>query len=299
MISTPNPALNTMIYEIFQYANDIAANNKAEAAAYLQKNRSRVVIEGLLKLTYDPAVEWQLPAGRAPYKRDTSVPDGFGMTDLKQEFRRLKVFTDTALNLNKMRREQLWLQMCEGLFWKEADIINYIKDRNLVAMFPNLNAEFVRFVFPELLPQGTAKPIVVNETKVEMEDPSKISEEDLVNGIVTEDGRKVLHVDIGDTPPAVAAEFISDMMKAAIESGNQALIDFVKKSEQEASVEVAKKDTKKPVKSKIASTAKVATKKPVQKKVEVKSGPRLKKDGTPWGKTGKVPGQPPKNQSKK
>lgn len=174
--------MNIMVYEIFDHVNTLAKTDRQAAIEFLQNNRSRVVVEGYLKMNYDPAVEFQLPIGPAPYKKKDDVPDGYCMTDLKQEFRRMRVFTDPDLNLTRVRREQLWLQLCEGLFWKEADMMNKIKDRRLSDMYPELTYSLVKEAFPTSIPDEPAAPVPEEAlTPIDYgDDPSKISEEELI-----------------------------------------------------------------------------------------------------------------------
>lgn len=177
-----NNTMNIMVYEIFQTINDLIKTDKPRAIDLMRNNRSRVVLEGYLRMNYDPSVVFQLPPGQAPFKQQKDVPDGYCLTDLKQEFRRMRVFTDAELNLSRIRREQLWLQMCEGLFWKEATLINKIKDRRITDLYDQMTVEFVRETYPDLLPEVVADP-VPDELIAPVEygdDPSKISEAELI-----------------------------------------------------------------------------------------------------------------------
>jgi len=178
--------MNIMIYEIFEKANEMLKVDKAAGIEFLQNNRSRVVIEGLLKLNYDSAVTFHLPPGIAPYKKQVDVPDGYCLTDLKQEFSRMCIFTNGELNVTRVRREQLWLQMCEGLFWKEAELINKIKDRRLTDLYGTITIDIAREAFPSLVNIVASDP--VPDTVIVPvdfgDDPSKISEEELIKASV-------------------------------------------------------------------------------------------------------------------
>jgi hypothetical protein len=190
-MSFNNSSLNTtniQIYEILAYANDLVDKDKGAAIEYLRNNRSRVIIEGYLKMNYDPSVVFQLPSGQPPFKRQLDVPDGYCLTDLKQEFRRMRIFTDAQMNISKLRREQLWIQMCEGLFWKEADLIAKIKDRRITDLYSNLTSDFVREVFPSSIPEIVAPPIPeeLSDPVDFGEDPAKISEEELIKAAISE-----------------------------------------------------------------------------------------------------------------
>lgn len=175
--------MNNMVYEIFDHVNQLVVTDRPAALDFLRVNRSRTTIEYYLRLNFDPQFQFNLPPGIAPYKKRNDVPEGYGMTDLKQEMRRIRIFLVGAGNINKVRVEHLWLQMCEGLFWKEADLINLIKDHRLTDMYPNLTADLIREAFPTLLPEVLATP-VTNEplpvTQAVLDDPTQISELELI-----------------------------------------------------------------------------------------------------------------------
>lgn len=174
---------NIMLYEIFDHANKLIKTNKAEAIEFLQKNRSRNFIESYLKFNYDPSIKFCIPSGMPDHlKIKDDVPDGYCLTDLKQEFRRMKIFLDDKLNLTRVRREQLWIQMCEGLFWKELILINKIKDRRITDVYDEFTVDFVREVFPNLLPNEVASPVSDEAlAPVDLgEDPSLIPESQLI-----------------------------------------------------------------------------------------------------------------------
>lgn len=71
-------------------------------------------------------------------KRD--IPAGMGITTLRNEFRRVKNFI-TGGSMEKhhgFRREMVWLQMLEGLHYKEAELITQIKDQTMLGLYPQL-----------------------------------------------------------------------------------------------------------------------------------------------------------------
>lgn len=187
-MSISTNTVNIQIYELLQEANTLLKTDKQKAIDFLRNNRFRTIIEGYLKLTYDPSIVFRLPPGVPPFKKQTDVPDGYCLTDLKQEFRRMRIFTDPELNITNIRREQLWLQMCEGLFWKEADLINKIKDRRITDMYDGLTADFIREVFPNLLPEEVAAPVPEEAiAPVDLgEDPSLIPEIELIRAGIKE-----------------------------------------------------------------------------------------------------------------
>ena len=74
------------------------------------------------------------------YKPDTTVPDGFAQTEARVEFRRIKNYQagGSMGNIPSSKRETLWVQMLEGMHWKEANILVHIKDQTLLQVYPKM-----------------------------------------------------------------------------------------------------------------------------------------------------------------
>lgn len=82
-----------------------------------------------------------LPEGMPEtYKPQTDIPVGIADTTARQEFRRIKNFLPggSMSNLSPAKRETFWVQMLEGMHWKEANILIHIKDQTLHVLYPNL-----------------------------------------------------------------------------------------------------------------------------------------------------------------
>lgn len=275
MINTNDKgALATMIYEIFDHAHMLAKQSPEAAKAFFHKQSSLPVIAGLLKINYDPSVKWRIPVGgTVPYKTDKDAPEGYAQTDLKQEYRRLSIFleNDQYTNLPRVKRESLWIQMCEGLHWKEADLINKIKDRNLVATYPLFTADFIRYAFPGLLPAEVGEPVVIED---EVTTPEQVKEIEISLEEAKEESNFVPD-EVVQNHFESYGNSVEDKVKSFIESFDDktVLVDFCKSVLTLVGNEVATEEPKKPVAAK-----------PVEKKSKEQKPPRLKKDGTPWGK---------------
>lgn len=82
-----------------------------------------------------------IPAGTPEtYKPDTSIPDGIANTDVRAEFRRIKNYQaqGTMQKIATSKRELIWVQILEGLHWKEANTLTHIKDQTLLQIYPNM-----------------------------------------------------------------------------------------------------------------------------------------------------------------
>lgn len=80
-----------------------------------------------------------LPEGKTPYK-DEGLPANMADTTITQEFRRiLTMLPDgSAKNLPQWRREEIWMQICQGVHKKEAELLDIVKDQRLLEVYPRL-----------------------------------------------------------------------------------------------------------------------------------------------------------------
>ena len=88
--------------------------------------------------------DWGLPEGMPDVaKIEEDIPDGMGETTIKLEWRRIIQFTDPNANLKNLppwKQEQNWLSIMEGLHHKEAKLMTAVKDRQLLKLYPKLEA---------------------------------------------------------------------------------------------------------------------------------------------------------------
>ena len=99
-----------------------------------------------------------LPIGMPDtYKPDTNIPDGIANTDVRAEFRRIKNFQEngTMTKIPGHKRETLWVQMLEGMHWKEANVMVHIKDQTLLQIYPNMREVLTQLAAKITLPEVT------------------------------------------------------------------------------------------------------------------------------------------------
>lgn len=109
-----------------------------------------------------------LPEGMPDtYKPDSAVPEGISDTTARQELRRIRNFTGAGSlqEQSTARRENLWLQMLEGMHWKEAAVLIQIKDWTLFTAYPNMYEVMERLGTqmdcpnPKSVEKGKKKPV--------------------------------------------------------------------------------------------------------------------------------------------
>jgi hypothetical protein len=135
------------IYEFLKSVND--AKSKAERIRMLQAYPTRPV-KNILAMAFDKNIEFDLPEGAPPFKRDTNEPVGMSSTDLFNEGKRLARCLKSD-PIPALRKEAMFIQILEGLHYTEADLVVAAKDKNLASLFPNIDRETVRKAFPTLL----------------------------------------------------------------------------------------------------------------------------------------------------
>ena len=89
-------------------------------------------------------VEWDLPEGMPKEtKIKDDIPDDMGEATLTLEFRRIKQFTDPSSNMANLppwKREMNWMSIIEGVHHKEAEFLTAVKDKQLLKLYPKLEA---------------------------------------------------------------------------------------------------------------------------------------------------------------
>jgi len=126
------------------------------------------VLRGILQINYDPRVKINLPEGEPPFKKDTSIPVGYSETNLYTEFRRFYIWLDAGVNLTKMRKEQLFMQMLEGLHWSESELVCLAKDRKIQTKYKSIKEDLVREAYPDLMPPKVKEVVTVKKDEASL-----------------------------------------------------------------------------------------------------------------------------------
>ena len=178
---------NATVYELLDHVNTLLDTDRAAAIHFIKNQRAKVAMEEYLRMGFDASVEFILPAGEPPYRTDPHAPIGYGLTDLKQELRRMRLFMKHTANpgVSPSRLESLWVQVLEGLHYKEAKLLSAIKDRNVTSFFHNIDADFIREVYPQWA-TNLASPVVVEPIDLGS-DPAHEDVKELIIGAIIND----------------------------------------------------------------------------------------------------------------
>lgn len=137
--------MKLLISEVIKKASN--AKTKAEKIKILKENNSQA-LRSVLKWNFEPAIVSDIPEGDVPFKRN-DAPMGTEHTMLEREGRNLWRFIKGANTLTRFKREQLFIQLLEGLHESEADIICLVKDKQLHKKY-RITKAVVTSAFPNI-----------------------------------------------------------------------------------------------------------------------------------------------------
>jgi len=137
-----NPLLSEVLAKVSKQ------RTKAKKIQVLKENES-LHLKAILIWNFDDTVVSVLPEGEVPYNKN-EAPAGTEHTYLAHEWKVLYNFVKGGNDsLRAVKREQLFLQLLEGLHPDEADIICLVKDKNLTEKY-KLTQPVVEEAFPDI-----------------------------------------------------------------------------------------------------------------------------------------------------
>lgn len=120
--------MKLLISEVLQKVSN--AKTKAQKIKLLQEFNTPA-LRTILIVNYDESVIPLLPDGDVPYRRN-DAPAGTEHTVLEHEYRKLYLFfKGGSSSLKQSKREDLFIQMLEGLQETEAEVLIAAKDKVL------------------------------------------------------------------------------------------------------------------------------------------------------------------------
>lgn len=120
--------MKLLISEVLQKVSN--AKTKAQKIKLLQEHNTNA-LRSLLIINFDESVVSLLPEGKVPYEPN-DAPAGTEHTLLEKEYRKLYLFfKGGSSSLKQSQRENLFIQMLEGLQEEEAELLILAKDKAL------------------------------------------------------------------------------------------------------------------------------------------------------------------------
>ena len=144
--------MKLLISEVLQKVSN--AKTKAEKIKLLNEHNS-AALRAILIANYDESVISMLPEGEVPFEAN-DAPKGTEHTVLEKEYRKLYLFfKGGSSSLKQSQRENLFIQMLEGLHEEEAQVLILVKDKALGKKY-KLTRACVEEAFPQIKWGGRA-----------------------------------------------------------------------------------------------------------------------------------------------
>ena len=142
------------LHEIFTEVDEVTSVVKK--AQILKDNESdglKIVLRG----AFDNGIEWLIPDSKPPFHPNDAPAYDLAELQLVQEAKKIGRFatlngqpTAQGKDLTKTRREQLFIQLLEGLHISEAEILLTMIGKKL--KYKGLTAKLSNKAFPDLIP---------------------------------------------------------------------------------------------------------------------------------------------------
>ena len=137
--------MKLLISEVLQKVH--SAKTKAQKVKILQDNNTNA-LRSVLIANFDESIHSLLPEGDVPYQKN-DAPVGTEHTVLEQEYRKLYLFFKGGSTIKQSQRENLFIQMLEGLSVEEAELLILVKDKALNKKY-RVTRACVETAFPQI-----------------------------------------------------------------------------------------------------------------------------------------------------
>ena len=145
-----------MISEVLKEAGKL--QSKQEKINYLKQMDSKP-LRNILKGSYDDTIQFKLPKGESPYRKD-DAPKGYEPSNLYKQSSYFKYFFKGGQGdqVSAVRRERMFINVLEALHPDEAELVLTMKEKKLMGKYSGITPLLVTEAFPNLLVKPMANP---------------------------------------------------------------------------------------------------------------------------------------------
>jgi len=141
-----NSSNRLLISEILQKASN--AKTKPEKVKILVDNNTQA-LRSILIWNYDDSVVSLIPPGEVPYTPN-DAPAGTEHTILEKQYSKLFYYIKGGTtDIQQFKREQMFIQLLEGLHSSEAELLCLVKDSQLQSKY-RITKAVVEEAFPSI-----------------------------------------------------------------------------------------------------------------------------------------------------
>ena len=105
----------------------------------LEKYKTNAALKFIFQYAFIPEQKFDLPEGAPPFKEDPA-PLGMSRANFVMETKKLYIFTKQK-ELNKVRKEHLFIQLLENIHPSEAKLLIAVKDQKLNKLYKKVTAD--------------------------------------------------------------------------------------------------------------------------------------------------------------
>ena len=146
--------MDKSLHELF---TEVEKTNSPKEKSEILKSHESDGLKTVLRAAFDTRIGWSIPTSKPPYEPNDAPEWDLADLRLEQEAMKLGRFatmdggaTAQSRDLNRMRKEQLFIQLLEGLHPTEADIMLSLLKKKL--NYKGLTAKVANKAFPNLIP---------------------------------------------------------------------------------------------------------------------------------------------------
>lgn len=130
--------------EIFKHVSDLPATKRTDALKQIGNLRKEVKV--LMWYVFRKDAKFDLPEGAPPYNK-MEIPQNMGLNRLPSEIRKLEYLLPSS-NLNRIKKEKIFIEILEAVTPDEADLVLQIKDKKL--KYKGITRKLVEEALPEV-----------------------------------------------------------------------------------------------------------------------------------------------------
>jgi len=134
------------IFEILQQVSSKRA--KKDKISILRENET-MALRDVLRGTFDDVIQWNLPAGNVPYTPATEESPPNTLLKKHMDFKYFVKGLRESNRLSPVRRERMFLDMCESIHPRDADVI--VNMINKKPPMKGITKTLVKEAFPDLI----------------------------------------------------------------------------------------------------------------------------------------------------
>jgi len=147
--------MDKSLHELF---TEVEETNSPKEKANILKNHASDGLKAILRAAFDTRIGWAVPSTRPPFEPNTAPEWDLADMRLETEAMKLGRFatlegkpTTQGRDLSRMRREELFIQLLEGLHPSETEIMLSLIKKKL--NYKGLTAKVANSAFPNLIPE--------------------------------------------------------------------------------------------------------------------------------------------------